>query len=74
MCIFAQIFFGYIMFLSNLRRNSRKDREQSIFQSLNIHFLYKKLYTLMLLLATVTVSFTASAKSFTLVVDDASRL
>lgn len=28
----------------------------------------------MLLLATVTVSFTASAKSFTLVVDDASRV
>lgn len=34
----------------------------------------KKLYTLMLLLATVGVSFTASAKSFTLVVDDASRV
>lgn len=34
----------------------------------------KKLYTLMLLLATVAVSFTASAKSFTIVVDDASRV
>ena len=42
MCIFAQIFLDILCFLSNLRRNSRKDREQSIFQSLNIHFLYKK--------------------------------
>lgn len=34
----------------------------------------KKLYSLMLLLATVAVSFTASAKSFTISVDDASRV